>query len=55
MYHKFYERQSAQLNDTTNSYIIPMNSTLGERLFAVLKSDKDYIKETRVDGFYYEL
>lgn len=42
MYHKFYERQSAQLNDTTNSYIIPMNSTLGERLFAVLKSDKDY-------------
>lgn len=42
MYNKFYERQSAQLNDPTNSYIIPMNSTLGERLFAVLKSDKDY-------------
>lgn len=41
MHHKFYKRQSAHIRNESDNYIIPVNSTLGERLFDILKSDRD--------------
>lgn len=53
MYHIFYERQSAHIKNVADDYIIPTNSTLGEKLFAILKSDKDnkFLKKSDIKYF----